>query len=315
MPHLGFYHDDSIYWVSAKSLARGMDIVLPACRASLIKPSIRRSTPRCWPASGKSIRTFPPICRSRRCSPGCCFPFIWRWSGCSFDSTDSAGASSAFLVLMAGLSPVAAMFSFSLMPELLFTALLLASVMLAERALAGCSALVAGACRHLRGLGVSREILRRAAVVDGPCCISLWRKQFRKPRCSLPRCCRRSVGWQWWVARHLSHSWDLVTLYYTNYFGFQIYNVPAARPAAGDLAQPGWFPAGRGEAADLRRAVWRESFGTRGGCRRHRRHAFAWRGDAEAAISVGRSGNVGAFCWSGTSCRISASFFRSIRFC
>ena len=23
MPHLGFYHDDSIYWVSAKSLAEG----------------------------------------------------------------------------------------------------------------------------------------------------------------------------------------------------------------------------------------------------------------------------------------------------
>jgi hypothetical protein len=34
------------------------------------------------------------------------------------------------------------------------------------------------------------------------------------------------AGWQWWVARHLTHSWDLVTLYYTNYVGFQIYNVP-----------------------------------------------------------------------------------------
>ena len=28
------------------------------------------------------------------------------------------------------------------------------------------------------------------------------------------------------VARHLTHSWDLVTLYYTNYVGFEIYNVP-----------------------------------------------------------------------------------------
>ena len=27
------------------------------------------------------------------------------------------------------------------------------------------------------------------------------------------------------MARHLSHSWDLVTLYYTNYLGFQTYNV------------------------------------------------------------------------------------------
>jgi hypothetical protein len=33
------------------------------------------------------------------------------------------------------------------------------------------------------------------------------------------------AGWQWWVSGHLSRSWDLVTLYYTNYLGFQVYNV------------------------------------------------------------------------------------------
>ena len=34
------------------------------------------------------------------------------------------------------------------------------------------------------------------------------------------------AGWQWWVAGHVSSARDLVTLYYTNYLGFQIYNVP-----------------------------------------------------------------------------------------
>jgi hypothetical protein len=32
-------------------------------------------------------------------------------------------------------------------------------------------------------------------------------------------------AWQLWVSQHMSRSWDLVTLYYTNYVGFQIYNV------------------------------------------------------------------------------------------
>ena len=42
MPHLGFYHDDSIYWVSAKSLAKGTATGSPASRANPIRPNIRR---------------------------------------------------------------------------------------------------------------------------------------------------------------------------------------------------------------------------------------------------------------------------------
>jgi len=34
------------------------------------------------------------------------------------------------------------------------------------------------------------------------------------------------AGWQLWVTGHVSKSWDLVTLYYTNYAGYQLYNVP-----------------------------------------------------------------------------------------
>ena len=55
------------------------------------------------------------------------------------------------LSLVAALSPVAVVFSFSLMPELLFTALLLASLILAERAMKpGSLALAAVAGGRLR---------------------------------------------------------------------------------------------------------------------------------------------------------------------
>ena len=56
MPHLGFYHDDSIYWVSARSLATGNGYRIESLPGS--------------PAFGKSIRAFQKIFPLRRCLPG-----------------------------------------------------------------------------------------------------------------------------------------------------------------------------------------------------------------------------------------------------
>jgi hypothetical protein len=57
-----------------------------------------------------------------------------------------------------------------------------------------------------------------------PLCFA-FRKQFRKAALYFAAMLPAVIGWQWWVSGHLSRSWDLVTLYYTNYLGFQIYNV------------------------------------------------------------------------------------------
>ncbi len=62
-------------------------------------------------------------------------------------------------------------------------------------------------------------------LVTVPLCFAL-RKHYRKAGLFFATMLPAVAAWQWWVARHLTQSWDLVTLYYTNYVGFEKYNVP-----------------------------------------------------------------------------------------
>lgn len=226
MPHLGFYHDDSIYWVSAKSLAEGHEYRI----ASLPGQPYQTKYPPLYPVLLAGIwklhPDFPSNLPLATLFAWLLLPVylatVWLFlRQCGFSWREQC-----ILVLLAGLSPIAAIFSFSLMPELLFTALFLASVLLAERSLAPEAPrwmpLLAGLCGALAYLTKSSA---------GPLLLTapgyfLWRKQFSKAALFFAAMLPGVAGWQWWVAGHLSHSWDLVTLYYTNYLGFQIYNVP-----------------------------------------------------------------------------------------
>jgi hypothetical protein len=226
MPHLGFYHDDSIYWVSAKSLAAGdgyrisslpgqpYQTKYPPLYAMLLA-GIWRANPN-FPAN-LSLATLLswlllPVYLIlvwtflRQCE------FGW-WVRC-------------LLFLIAGLSPVAAVFSFSLMPELLFTAFLMGSVTLAERASESNDAWWLPVLAGLSGaLAYLTKSSAAPLLITVPLCFAL-RKQFVKAAMYVMAMLPAMIGWQWWVAGHGSRSWDLVTLYYTNYLGFQIYNVP-----------------------------------------------------------------------------------------
>jgi hypothetical protein len=61
-------------------------------------------------------------------------------------------------------------------------------------------------------------------LLTAPLCFAL-RKQFRRALLFAAAMLPAVAGWQLWVLTHASRSHDLVTLYYTNYVGFQTYNV------------------------------------------------------------------------------------------
>ncbi len=225
MPHLGFYHDDSIYWVSAKSLAECHEYRI----ASLPGQPYQTKYPPLYPILLAGIwkinPNFPANLPLATLFAWLLLPIYLAMVWAFFRQYGFSSREQCLLVLTAGLSPVAATFSFSLMPELLFTSLLVASVLLAERSLADDAPpwlpVLAGVCGALAYLTKSAAgpLLLTAPVYF------VWRRQFVKAALFFGAMLPAVAGWQWWAARHVSHSWDLVTLYYTNYFGFQIYNV------------------------------------------------------------------------------------------
>jgi len=225
MAHLGYYHDDSIYWVSAKSLAEGDGYKI----SSLPGEPYQTKYPPVYPALLALIwrvnPSFPSNLAGATLFAWLLLPFylVMVWS--FLRQVGLGWREQCVLTLIAGLSPVAAIFSFSLMPELLFTALLIASVVLAERSMSAPSpwwlVVLAGLCG---GLAYLTKSSAAPLLFTAPICFAL-RRQFARAAIFFAVMAPAVVGWQWWVARHLSHSWDLVTLYYTNYAGYQIYNV------------------------------------------------------------------------------------------
>lgn len=226
MAHLGFYHDDSIYWVSAKSLASGAGYRI----ASLPGEPYQTKYPPLYPALlslvWKLNPRFPVNLPIATLLAWLLAPtylaMVWLFlRQCRFGWAEQCA-----LVLLAGLSPIAAVFSFSLMPELLFTALLLASLLLAESATDPDSnrwlALAAGVCAAMAYLTKSAA----APLLITVPLVFAFKKQFAKAGLFIGGMIPAVACWQYWVSQHLSHSADLVTLYYTNYFGFQLYNVP-----------------------------------------------------------------------------------------
>ncbi|HYL76064.1 MAG TPA: hypothetical protein VEU96_17775 [Bryobacteraceae bacterium] len=226
MPHLGYYHDDSLYWVSAQSLAQGGGYRI----ASLPGEPYQTKYPPLYPVLLAGIwkinPDFPANLPLATLFAWMLLPVYLALGWLVFRQLGFGWREQCILAAITGLSPVAVVFSFSLMPELLFTALLLASVLAAERSHEPGTArwlpVLAGICGALAYLTKSSAA---PLLLTAPLCFAL-RKQFGKAALFFAAMLPAVAGWQWWVSGHLSRSWDLVTLYYTNYVGYQAYNVP-----------------------------------------------------------------------------------------
>ena len=228
MPHLGFYHDDSIYWVSAKSLATSGEYRI----ASLPNQPYQTKYPPLYPALlalvWKGNSSFPANLPAAMLVAWCVLPIYVLLFAQFLKQFAFSPVERAVLCAIAALNPIATVFSASLMPDLLFTALLLASLLLAERAMSADSRLwMAAAAGGVCGLAYLTRSAALPVLATAPLCFAL-RKQFRQGLLFLVAMLPAVASWQLWVRAHVSNSPDLVTLYYTNYFGFQLYNVHLA---------------------------------------------------------------------------------------
>lgn len=217
LPHFGYFHDDSIYLVTAKSLAEGRGYrilsfpgepyqtkyppLYPAMLAALWKlaPEFPRNLPWFLALSWASYALFLLACWA-----------AFRKFG--FGLSERVALTAAVAAI-----PVIAYYSTALMPDLLFCAVLLAALMAAERTEPRWAALA--------GLLGGMAFLLKTLALPLAATVPLWyalRRKYRAAGAFLAAMTPFAAGWFVWVRLHSENTSDITKLYYTQYFRYHL---------------------------------------------------------------------------------------------
>ena len=221
MPHLGWYHDDTVYWVTAQSIAQGSGYRIPSLPGQPHQTKYPPLYPLLLAVVWKAAPSFPDNLRPALLVNWLTLP-LWivaaRWllRDLGLGPRASWGLAAAL-----ALSPVTVLLSVTLMSDLLFCVLLFGALACLRRADRGWVVAAAGL---LGGLAYLTRAAALPLLAAGP----LWllsRRRSRHAVLFLAAMVPAVAGWTLWVRSHLRPSTDLVTLYYTDYFGYQLQNV------------------------------------------------------------------------------------------
>src|SRR5579884_255689 len=228
MPQLGLNHDDAIYWVSAKSLAEGHGYRIASLPGEPWQTKYPPVLPLLLAAVWKLSPAFPANLPLATLFLWLALPVYVLLTRAILRQFELREWECLLLTAAAALNPMACLLGTVAMSELLFTVFLLASIFLAERTKSAAAGALAGVAYLTRSAALP-------LLGTVPFCYALkrrWKAAAWFAAAMLPAI----AGWQWWVASHLPKARDFVTLYYTNYAGFQNYNVGLA-----DIPRVVWF--------------------------------------------------------------------------
>ena len=224
MPHLGQYHDDMIYWVSAKSLAQGSGYRI----LSLPDQPYQTKYPPLYPLLLSTVwRLVPAFPGNLPTAMLLAWLMLPLYAAASRRMLRDLGLSSPAAWLVAAalvLSPVIVLLGVTLMSDLLFAVLLFASLHWIGRAGAPESPDWTAPLAGL--LGAAAYLTRLAAMpllLTGPLWL-VWHGRRRRAAWFLAVMASAVVPWTLWVRASHAPGTDIVTLYYTNYLGYQLYN-------------------------------------------------------------------------------------------
>lgn len=217
MPAAGYYHDDGIYYVTAKSLAETGEYRI----TSLPGEPFQTKYPPLWPlVLSLAWQIDPEYPENLRWAMWLAWIWLpvtmvayWRW----LRETGSGERTAWALAGLWACNPYVILFSTTLLSEMVFTALLLGTLLLLRRPetrwTVGAAA-VAGAAFLTRSAGIALL----PAVVGW----LVLRREYRRAGVFAGVLTPVVAGWFWWAGAHRAAGGDAMTLYYTNYFGYHM---------------------------------------------------------------------------------------------
>ncbi len=217
MPHFGRYHDDAVYFVSAKSLAEGQGYRLPSFPGSPWQTKYPPLYPACLSAVWKMDSGFPGNLSLAMACTWISLPlFLWlAWT--EWRALGLAPTVASALVVLAGFNPFVVLASISLLADLPFAALIMGVLLLLRRETPG-----AVACA---GLLAAAAYLTKSSAVVLLATVPWWFFWRRKPRLALvftSILLPVVAAWSAWVSAHLPAGRDAATLYYFDYLGYHL---------------------------------------------------------------------------------------------
>lgn len=217
MPHASEYHDDGIYYVSAKSLVEKGQYAIESLPSELPQTKY----PPLWPAWLSIAWSMDPHYPENLPTA---MLLCWAWLPLTLIAfvkwLRAAGFDNNVVLLLGGawaLNPYVVLFSTAMLSELQFTCLLLLSLLCLPKKLpvwAFLAGLLAGLAFLSRTAGIG---LLPVGLV-----YFLWKEEWNKVGLFAAGMLPAAVGWLFWSRANTPAGHDAVTLYYTNYFGYYL---------------------------------------------------------------------------------------------
>ncbi len=221
MPALGHLHEDSVFWMTAGSLAQGHGYRI----MSLPEQPWQTKYPPLLPLYLSLVwRIAPRFPQNLPLATLFCWMWMPVWLALAWralrDLGVERGPALAFCFLMA-VSSVAIKFSLSIATEMMFSALWLGSVAILPRARSVRVALAAGA---LAGAAYLTKTAALPLLVAAPLYFVL-RRRYRLAVAVAAGMLPAVAGWNLWMHAHMGRPSDPLLIYYTDYFRYQLYNI------------------------------------------------------------------------------------------
>jgi hypothetical protein len=222
MPQFGDCHDDSVYFVCARSFAEGSGYRI----LSLPEQPYQTKYPPLYPLwlslAWRLSPGFPENLTLALALNWLTVPVFLLLARKCYVCLGFSGPKVWILTALTALNPYLILFGASLVSEIFFSCLLLGCLWCYRRAEVDPRvALAVGVLGSLAYLARTAG----AALLAPAILLLLWRRRWRNAALVAVPAAVAALGWMLWTRAHQSASSDLLTIYYTNYLRYEVMNV------------------------------------------------------------------------------------------